>query len=351
MDKKGIVFKSLIYWVIGLVVFFLIVYFFFLSPQGLNAITKLGVKFGLSKLPIKPEEKIKEIEEIPNNVKTSFYDLVNAIKDGKENENSNCLIKYETFPDEIKDFNINLKEIEKGLSFTVYNKLGQLRLQETIQDLETCYHDDRLRRYSSDNIIINKEDEINVGKDIDYEDVTILGVNYKLLYKDSSNNICFLTDCGNDCLRLLIKNKIEFCDGSFKDIFKDVFYQNTYYGDIENWESRKYTGNDPRVPFKYTIDGISKNQYNNVFDLEKINDENHKENSNFGVWYKGKYYGIKEDWCFVLELYGKEWHYTGKETVDENIIQPNLKRELFGHPEYPIGEKLKELECKEVKTK
>src|SRR3989344_8588492 len=111
MKKKGdLKTEPFIHLFIILAAFLLIVWFFFLSPHGLSALTKLGEKIGLSNLPIKPEVKEKEVTEIPSNVKESFDGLVNAIKDGKINNKKNCLIKYNTFPEEIRDYNINLKK-------------------------------------------------------------------------------------------------------------------------------------------------------------------------------------------------------------------------------------------------
>src|SRR3989344_4578029 len=222
MNKIGMEFETLIKYLIVLVVFFMIVYFFFLSPSGLNAITKIGEKLGLSSLPEKPQEKLKESEIVPNDVKDSAYNLIEAVKFGKDNKKDNCLIKYNTLSESVSDFNIDLKEAN-GLSITVYNRLKQLEtdIAEVIYGLKPCYYNAG-NSYFYD-ITINRKDKIMADKEVNYPDVKISNENYKLLYKES--NVCLLAECDNNCLTLLIKDKKEFCDDSYKDIFKDIFYQ------------------------------------------------------------------------------------------------------------------------------
>lgn len=362
MNKKGIAFKSLIYLMIGLIVLFFVFYLIF-SPKGLKGITDIGVKLGLSKLPETSKEELKETEKVPDEIRISFYDLVNAIKDGKENKNSNCLIKYNIFPDSIKDFNINIKKIDEGLSLTTYNRLGQLELQETIPDLESCYYN-KLNGPNFNEIIISK----NKINEKNYYSVTILGENYKLLYKDNSNNICFITECDNDCLQdLMFDNKIDFCDVSYKDMLINIYDENkgTFYGNVRNWGEgnfdeygnlinyRYYIGydGDSRVAFIFRNTGLRVNKFKEIFDISKVKE---MTKPGKGVYYEGEYYGLKEDWESkkydknLIDFWGIDawkigeetrWFYTGNDPlVDEKFkfkegskgIDSNLKYKLFG---------------------
>lgn len=335
MNKRG-TFGTLMDWIIVLLVFFLIVYFFFLSPSGLQAATKIGEKLGLSNLPVKPQEKIKESEKVSNDVKDSFYDLIDAIKYGKDIKKNNCLIKYNAFPDSISDFNINVKESEDALSLTVYNKLGQVELSESINGLKSCYYKIKNGPNFND-IIINKKDKVNANEELDYSDVIILEANYKLLYKDNSNNICFITQCDTKCLQtLLLENNIDFCDISYKEVYTDVFYDNTYYGNLKDWnlvsskfyggKAWKYIGTDGNVAYEFVNFGISREKLQGIF-LNSIKQEVD------GIWYSG-YYGKKEDWCYKkikgILWDSEEWIYNGKENTEEKKINKDKKNRVFG---------------------
>ncbi len=336
MDKKGIAFKSLVYLMITLVVFFIIIYIFFLSPRGLNAATKIGVGIGLSKLPTKPGDEKKSIEELPTNVKDVFDSLYNAMKYGAENENSDCLIKYETFPEEIKDNNIKIEESESGLSLTALNKLGQVRLQKTIPGLKHCYYISLGEKLEPSGIIINEKDKINVvDSDIDYKDITISGTNYKLLYKEYSD-ICFLTNCDNDCLDdMMFIGKFDFCNEgeSYKNIFIDVLFDGTSYGNIEDWVTRGSRRDYKFKEGKFGVahifsEGIDYNRFKRVFDISKVE---HPSELKLGVWYNGKYYGTKDDWCYYERFGSDYWQPTNAE-IDYRrvyVLTNNVLEKVF----------------------
>jgi len=349
MKKKGdLKTEPFIHLFIILAAFLLIVWFFFLSPHGLSALTKLGEKIGLSNLPIKPEVKEKEVTELPIEVEESFDSLVEAIEKGKSNPKSDCLIKYKTFPEEIKDNNIKVSEESGGgLSLTAFNKLGQVKSQKSIEGLKPCYNDNKLKIYNSNKIIINEKDKINAGKDIGYEDVTVLGGNYKLLYKGDSNNICFLTECDNNCFNDLTLNQDKvFCDGLEKERWSNVFFEKTYYGDKDDWKLDK-TGwleselwryykvdADKRVPGKFKEAGIMKQDFEKVFRLTFLKDVEHND---LGVWYEGKYYGEgiygEDGWCIEnkgIGHFAEDWIYQGTDPKIEKEMTTQTKLFVFG---------------------
>lgn len=330
MNKRGFEFEwsPMMYFLIGLVAFSLIVYFFFLSPSGLQAATKIGEKIGLSNLPEKQKIEIKESEKVPDEIKNSFNDLVSTIKSAKSYNKKNCLIVYNV-PESIEDFNINVKDGGGALSLTVYNKLDQLKLNEKIDGLRACYFDKTNRIFNQ--LVIGKEKE-------EY---------YKLLYKDNLNNICFIKKCNDECLYSF---NARFCE--IKDNLKDVFYQKTYYGNIEDWKLDKligsfvyygislphgeyyrwrYYGDNKRVPYVYTQYslGIEKNEFEKIFDT--LREDLWKKYDYEGVYYKEVYYGKKEDWS----VKDGKWYYYGDEDVPDDKkkgINPEEKYVVLGGP-------------------
>ena len=326
------------YWLIGLAVFFLIVYWVFTSPSGLNAATKLGEKIGLSNLPIKPEVKEKEVTEIPNSVKESFDSLVEAIEKGKSNPKSDCLIKYETFPEEIKDNNIKVSEESGGgLSLTAFNKLGQIKSQKTISGLKHCYYINLDKKIEPSQIIINKKDKLNIGgNDIDYKDVAISGTNYKLLYKEYSD-ICFVTNCDNDCLSdMILVGKFDFCDEgeSYKNMFIDVLFDGTSYGDIEDWVKRGSRRDYKFQKGEYGVahifyKGVGYNRFKRVFDISRKVE--HPSELKLGVWYEGEYYGTMDDWCYYESAGFDYWQPTNAQIVYKRIyvLTNRILEEVF----------------------
>jgi len=335
MDKRGIAFETIISMSVILVVFFIIVYFFFLSPSGLNAATKLGEKLGLSSLPSKTEEKLKETEKVPDELRSSFYDLVEAIKKGKNTIKKKCLITYSNFPDSVSDFNINIKESEGTLSISVYDKLGRVDSLEVINGLRPCYYYKfNLDSAVYDDIMITNKNKIN---NEGYYDVTVLGENYKLLYKDDFD-VCFITECDSSCLlTLLLENKIDFCYSSYKEIYTDIFYDDTYYGSLKDWELNigskffggkawEYKGNNQNVPNEFKEFGVSEERFRSIFS-RAINKEAD------GVWFNG-YYGKIGDWCYKkkkgIVWDSEEWLYNGAENVKERDIDKDKKNRIFG---------------------
>jgi len=176
-----------------------------------------------------------------------------------------------------------------------------------------------------------------------YPDAVILGEPKKLLYGERGLN-CLLTGCDTACMNsLVLAEGKTFCSGLEQERWTEVFLDKTYYGNKEDWalddtglfgtDLWRYTKDDPRVPGRYTENGITVQQFERVFGLSSPKGASPGD---AGVWYETVYYGEEvygaEGWCIERNPFGilEDWIYRGDDTKVVQEMSPDTKVKVFG---------------------
>lgn len=369
---------------IALLIFVMLIILFvsFAPGQWYDKVAELVKPF--SEHVFKLMHKQKEIQRGDIEIPKDIQDMFNNLKNDVEQEgNAPCLLKHRPFIKDFKKYQICFKNEVNEIY--LFNEKRQLVDSQPITK-KVCVvagkknnenvAENFLQWFIKGNSAYKNKDKFITPKEICITEKETIYFNEKLdeareledqnlLFKADDQHVCFFPtkdqpldvfgkcDAGgyildDDCLKDIFAGRypqLKHCT----TINPAMFFRNAYYGLRNEWERINsrfyYRGQDKRVAYTFTEDGLSYNDFQIVIEGPYAQFPEGKN----GVYYSesviqtGQYYGVANDWKYDpygyvrTGRYEGRWKYEGQESEVPTIfktagINEDTKYKVFGPP-------------------
>ena len=201
---------------IVLIAVFLLVFITLLVPGGQFDDLKDKTMDILKKnVPNFDNDVDKPDQNMPKDLSTSFQEFESVLEQGKENQNTNCIIYFKQFSN-FDGWKIDLIQGDQKIALTPLNKIGQSMLDQrkTVDKLKLCTGDPTSQTDHQQIIITEKDKLESEGNKYTFSSNSLelsSGEKITALYKKDQEHICFLTSGNTEALLPTGKTPIDLC--------------------------------------------------------------------------------------------------------------------------------------------